>query len=73
MILLFAVGQDVVDDEYEEEQELADEFDSDFNDEVIAFTLSIYSIGSFLICTIGLKSTFGIDSVKQDHATVCFE
>lgn len=26
--------QDVADDEYEEEQELADEFDSDFNDDV---------------------------------------
>jgi hypothetical protein len=28
----------VADDEYEEEQEIADEFDSDFNDEVIAVT-----------------------------------
>lgn len=61
--MLFAVWQDVVDDEYEEEQELADEFDSDFNDEVIAVTLTIFSIGSFLTCTIGLKSTLGIDSV----------
>lgn len=27
----------MADDEYEEELELADEFDSDFNDEVVAF------------------------------------
>jgi len=34
--------QDVADDEYEEEQELADEFDSDFNDEVLVFVQSQY-------------------------------
>lgn len=40
--------QDVADDEYEEEQEFADEFDSDFNDEVITFiglrAIAVYSL-----------------------------
>ena len=35
----------MADDEYEEEQELADEFDSDFNDEVCAFT----DLGAILV------------------------
>lgn len=36
----------MADDEYEEEQELVDEFDSDFNDEVLAFVQSQYTFWS---------------------------